>query len=591
LFPRTGIMSAAAPTEAEVEELNKRIRELESVNVRLVERLRLERGTSERVILNMLGEGGGSSAANSPRSSLGETLGADAEIPEDVQSDWKALSVIVLGATGDLAKKKTFPALLALSTAGLLQTKTRIVGYGRSQWSQEQFVEMLEKALRPCPEKADFIARCTYQSGKYDSVEDMEQLTVLLKTTEANACPSSPEFGVCANRLYYFAIPPFAYAGAARAIHHGGLSRTGWNRMVVEKPFGRDSDSYLQLQQALAAEFSESQIYRIDHYLGKEIAQSLMTLRFSNLVFEPLWNRSHVACVRISFKEDIGTMGRGGYFDEYGIVRDVMQNHLLQLLALVAMEPPITSSAEDVRNRKVEVLRSITPLKLSDLVIGQYQANPALGQVGYLDDRTVPEGSITPTYAMAVMYVNNARWAGVPFVLVAGKALDEKLVDIRVQFKPISGGLYDGKKLDRNELVMRVQPDEAILLRCMTKSPGLSNEPVGVELDLTYKNKFQAQAEKGLPDAYERLILDALNGDSSLFVRDDELAAAWRIFTPALCALEEEKVQPEGYTFGSAGPDKAAEMLERVGYSDEANQQHKPGYRKMDSVVGHEGRE
>jgi len=322
----------------------------------------------------------------------------------------------------------------------------------------------------------------------------------------------------------------------------------------------------MSLAKGLAAELSETQMYRIDHYLGKEIAQAMMSLRFANSVFEPLWNRKHVEAVHICFKEDIGTMGRGGYFDEYGIIRDVMQNHLLQLLALVAMEPPISQAAEDVRNRKVDVLRSISPVRIEDVVVGQY--GPGKGEPGYLEDKTVPEGSVTPTYAMLAMYINNPRWDGVPFILSAGKAMDEKKVDIRIQFKEVAGNIYSGQHIKRNELVMRVQPDEAIYLRVMTKNPGLKNNIVDTDLLLSYKQRFEGGGH--LPDAYERLIYDALKGDSSLFVRDDELAAAWRIFTPVLQMLEGHEIQPDQYPFGTV-PIKAQELLEKLGYIEEGS--------------------
>mmetsp|Transcript_33786 Transcript_33786/g.85415 ORF Transcript_33786/g.85415 Transcript_33786/m.85415 type:complete len:665 (-) Transcript_33786:372-2366(-) len=544
------------------DELRMRLAKLEAENERLRERLTRERTGSMRNLANLIGD---ASPVSAPSSPMKGPLKQSIAIPEDPKSSWKALTIIVLGATGDLAKKKTFPALMALSRAGLLPPHASIVGYGRTKWSQDDFQKMLETNLKPCNEKAAFKRRCAYQWGQYDSPDDMGVLKCVCAKIEGETMPESEEFrmfGVCANRLFYFALPPFTYPGAAKAINKSAMSKTGWSRMVIEKPFGRDSESYLTLSHALSAEFSESQMYRIDHYLGKEIAQSIMTLRFANLVFEPLWNRNHVSCVHITFKEDIGTQGRGGYFDEYGMIRDVMQNHLIQLLALIAMETPISLGADDVRNRKVEVLRCIDPIRMQDVVVGQYVA--AKGQEGYLDDKTVPAGSITPTYAMAALYINNSRWSGVPFILSCGKALSEKLVDIRVQFKPTSGNLFEGRDVFPNELVMRVQPDEAIFLRCMTKAPGLSADVAAVEMDLTYKKHFQGSLD--LPDAYERLILDALNGDSSLFVRDDELAAAWRIFTPVLTTLDTEKVQPLPYEFGSPGPTKAQEMLTRLGF-------------------------
>ncbi len=264
--------------------------------------------------------------------------------------------------------------------------------------------------------------------------------------------------------------------------------------------------------------------------------QNLMAVRFANLVFEPLWNRNHISSIIVSFKEDIGTEGRGGYFDQFGIIRDVMQNHLLQIMALVAMEPPVSTQAEDVRDEKVKVLRCCKPIQMKDLVIGQFGRDPSGKIPGYLDDPTVPKDSLCPTFATAVLQINNARWAGVPFILKCGKGLNERKAEIRVQFHPNPSALYP--EAGRNELVIRVQPNEAVYVKFNAKMPGLNENTHMTELDLTYKARYDVR----LPDAYERLIYDVLRGDHNLFVRDDELEAAWKIFTPILHQLEKEKV-------------------------------------------------
>mmetsp|Transcript_3379 Transcript_3379/g.5123 ORF Transcript_3379/g.5123 Transcript_3379/m.5123 type:complete len:295 (+) Transcript_3379:1010-1894(+) len=286
-----------------------------------------------------------------------------------------------------------------------------------------------------------------------------------------------------------------------------------------------------------------------------------MVLRFANLIFEPIWNRANIASVSITFKEELGVEGRGGYFDEYGIVRDVMQNHLLQLVALIAMEPPVSLNAEDVRNEKVKVLRCTTPLSPEDIVVAQYEAGN--GQVGYREDKTVPNDSITPTFAAAVLHVGNRRWDGVPFFLQCGKGLDGRLAEIRIRFKAVPGNLFDGLisnggELPHNELVIRVQPGEAIVMSIVTKVPGLNTEIDSKELDLEYKQTFK---DASIPDAYERLILDVFHGDKSLFIRSDELEAAWNIFTPAIHYYEEKKVKPQSYPFGSIGPSEAVTAL------------------------------
>jgi len=307
--------------------------------------------------------------------------------------------------------------------------------------------------------------------------------------------------------------------------------------------------------------FTEEQLYRIDHYLGKEMVQNVMGLRFANSVFEPLWNRFYIKTVQITFKEDIGTQGRGGYFDEFGIIRDVMQNHLLQMFALIAMEPPVSLSAENVRDEKVKLLRSVPPISFNEVIIGQYGSSEDGKNISYLDDKTVPKGSITPTFATAVLHINNSRWNGVPFIMKCGKALNERKAEVRIQFHPPASLLYASPP--PHELVLRVQPDEAVYLKMLGKKPGLADSLEQMELDLTYKDRFQ---HISLPDAYERLIYDVVRGDHNLFVRSDELEAAWKIFTPLLHHLEQNKVKPIIYPYGSRGPPSSDELIKNCGF-------------------------
>jgi glucose-6-phosphate 1-dehydrogenase len=330
----------------------------------------------------------------------------------------KALSIIVVGASGDLAKKKTYPALLALYRNNLLPKHAKIIGFARSEMKDGEFEEKILGKLGGDPaSKAEFIRMCSYTSGQYDSEESFSNLDNFLKKLEQ---PYQE-----ANRLFYFAIPPSVFAESAASIKKASLSSTGWNRIIVEKPFGRDSASSAELSKILLTHFREDQLYRIDHYLGKEMVQNLQVLRFANTMLEPLWSSKNIAAVMITFKEDFGTQGRGGYFDHYGIIRDIIQNHLLQVMTLVAMDAPVSLSAEDVRDEKVKVLRQIKPLTLDNLVIGQYAGTPESKEPGYLDDPGVPKDSVTPTFAQCVLHVNNARWEGVPFILKAGKALNE----------------------------------------------------------------------------------------------------------------------------------------------------------------------
>lgn len=488
-------------------------------------------------------------ASSSDESHMGRAM--EEEVKKDLADVKGHVSIIVLGASGDLAKKKTFPSLYALFGLGLLPPNFTIFGYARSKMSDEDFRKHASQNFKGWEDKKQaFLSRLFYHAGAYDNHQAFVELDNLIKKHEGNQQ---------GHRMYYMAIPSTIFVDVAKSIKSAAMSKTGWNRVVIEKPFGRDSETSAHLSKQLGAIFEEHQMYRIDHYLGKEMVQNLMSLRFANLVFDPLWDRDHISSVQITFKEDIGTEGRGGYFDEFGIIRDVMQNHLLQILALVAMEPPVSLNAEDVRDEKVKVLRACSPIKLEDVVIGQYGKDPEGKKPGYLDDPTVPKGSLVPTFASAVIHINNGRWKGVPFILKCGKALSERKAEIRIQFYSNPQGLYDAA---RNELVLRVQPNEAVYMKFNAKAPGMNDGTVETELDLTYNERFDAR----LPDAYERLIYDVLRGDHNLFVRADELEAAWKIFTPILHQIEREKIAPKIYPFGSRGPPESDELASRYGF-------------------------
>ncbi|EOA19638.1 hypothetical protein CARUB_v10002988mg [Capsella rubella] len=466
------------------------------------------------------------------------------------------VSITVVGASGDLAKKKIFPALFALYYEGCLPEHFTIYGYSRSKMTDVELRNMVSKTLTcridkraNCGEKMEeFLKRCFYHSGQYDSPEHFTELDKKLKEHEA---------GRISNRLFYLSIPPNIFVDAVKCASTSASSVNGWTRVIVEKPFGRDSETSAALTKSLKQYLEEDQIFRIDHYLGKELVENLSVLRFSNLIFEPLWSRQYIRNVQFIFSEDFGTEGRGGYFDNYGIIRDIMQNHLLQILALFAMETPVSLDAEDIRNEKVKVLRSMRPIQVEDVVIGQYKSHTKGGVTypAYTDDKTVPKGSLTPTFAAAALFIDNARWDGVPFLMKAGKALHTRSAEIRVQFRHVPGNLYNrntGSNLDQatNELVIRVQPDEAIYLKINNKVPGL-----GMRLDRSNLNLlYSARYSKEIPDAYERLLLDAIEGERRLFIRSDELDAAWSLFTPLLKEIEEKKRIPEYYPYGSRGP-------------------------------------
>lgn len=489
------------------------------------------------------------------------------------EENWSksALSICVVGASGDLAKKKIFPALFALYIEGMLPLHFSVHGYARSKMTDEEFREMISYTLtcritdpsksQDCSDKMEaFLSRCIYTSGQYDSLKDFERLNERMKEVEAGL--------PCADRLFYLSIPPNIFTKVAANASQAAASSCGWTRMIVEKPFGRDTESFRQLTSDLYEYLKEDQIYRIDHYLGKELIENLSVLRFANLVFEPLWSRQYIRNVQVIFSENFGTEGRGGYFDQYGIIRDVIQNHLLQILALFGMEQPASLGAEDIRDEKVKVLKNMRVVTLDNVVLGQYRSRTTKGNTlpGYLDDETVPHNSLCPTFAACAVFIDNARWDGVPFLLKAGKALQSRVAEIRVQFRHVPGNLYRNKlgvDLDKatNELVIRIQPNEGIYLKINNKVPGLGLRVDTTKLDLTYKARY----EDILPDAYERLILDCINGDRRLFIRNDELEVAWEKFTPVLKEIEARGVQPELYPYGSRGPVGAHYLAAKYG--------------------------
>lgn len=476
------------------------------------------------------------------------------EMSFDKSSDAdEILSICVFGASGDLAKKKVYPAIFALFYEGHLPDDFVVFGYARSAMTTEEFVGKIRDSL-PCriSAKGDcseyvekFLKRCHYQAGQYDEAEDFQALA---------AAMSAQEGSKSAMRIFYLSIPPSIFVPVAQNAARHVSSTSGETRVIVEKPFGRDLQSSRDLTNALAADLQESQTYRIDHYLGKELVENITVLRFSNIIFSPLWSRTHIRNVQITFSENFGTEGRGGYFDNYGIIRDVIQNHLLQVMALFAMEEPASLDAEDIRDEKVKVIKSIRPIDMANVVLGQYKENKE--KPGYLDDETVPPGSRCATFAAMALFVDNARWDGVPFLIKAGKALHKREAEIRIQFHHAPGNLYKKQlgatsDMNSNELIIRIQPDEAIYLRLNSKIPGLGMRLDQTDLDLQYKAKFGAGE---LPDAYERLILDVVQGDKRLFIRNDELEAAWKLFTPVLDQIENDNLSPELYPYGSRGP-------------------------------------
>lgn len=464
-------------------------------------------------------------------------------------------SIVIFGASGDLTRRKLIPALRGLAEAGALPECWEVIGFGRHEMSDEAFRASLEPEEGGGEGWRDFAQRLHYQHGGYADPEGYEALGRRLDAFEEE-CGVEPGAG---NRLYYLATPPDVFPRVAEALAAAGLERGGgWRRLIVEKPFGTDLESARTLNERLLRVFREDQIFRIDHYLGKETVQNILAFRLGNGIFEPLWRRQYVDHVQIVVAERLGIEGRGGYYDRSGALRDMVENHLLQLLALTAMEPPGTFTADAVRNEKVKVLQCIRPLTPEEMdrcvVRGQYR--------GYREEEGVAPDSRTETYVALRLSIDTWRWAGVPFFLRTGKELAERRTEISIQFRQPPLTLFASARGSARApmpsvLTLRIQPDEGISLRVGMKPPGAGMRLEPVELGFSYAERFG----DGVPDAYARLLLDALAGDATLFIRRDEAEAAWRVVTPILEHWAESDGSPEPYEPGSWGPPGADSLV------------------------------
>jgi glucose-6-phosphate 1-dehydrogenase len=483
-------------------------------------------------------------------------------------------SMVIFGATGDLSHRKVFPALAQLWRSNLLPQDWMLVAVGRRPYDDDSFREEIGNsldqwsrvALEPEAER-QFLDRITYHRGDFNDDASYDALTAKLKVIDK-------EHGTGGNHVFYLATQPSAFATIVAQLGRCGLDHErhgeGWRRIIIEKPFGRDFDSAKRLNREVGKVFRESQVYRIDHYLGKETVRNLLVFRFSNGIFEPLWNRRYVDHVQITVAESIGVEERGAFYEETGATRDVLQNHMLQLLSLVAMEPPATFEADALRDEKVKVLRAIDPFGKTtvdqNVVRGQYGPGWVAGQAvkGYRDEDDVDPESETETYVAAKLEVEDWRWSGVPFYLRTGKRLPKRASEIAIQFSAVPHRLFAETATDPqpNLLAVRIQPDEGILLRFGSKVPGLGMDIRTVNMDFTYGSAFSVDA----PDAYETLLLDAMLGDASLFTRADEVEAAWAIASPVLDSWSREAAPSfPNYPAGSWGPDAADTLLERDG--------------------------
>ncbi|CCJ31039.1 unnamed protein product [Pneumocystis jirovecii] len=442
------------------------------------------------------------------------------------------ITFIVFGASGDLANKKIFPALFELYQNNLIPKNIRIVGYARTEMSNHEFHSRFSQYIKTSTLKSDIVFKefksiCTYISGKYDSCDGFKKLLLHIKEIE-DKCQKQ-------NRIFYMALPPNVFNSVSYYIKDLLYPGSGVARLIVEKPFGKDFESSKKLQKALACLWAENEIFRIDHYLGKEMVKNLFIMRFTNLFLSRLWNKHYISNIQIIFKEPFGAEGRGGYFNEFGIIRDVMQNHLLQILVILTMEEPFSFLPSDIRYKKIKILQDIFVIDPRNVIIGQYTKSEDGSKPGYIDEDGVPKDSRCPTFAALTLFINNEVWDSIPFILIAGKvlALDEQKVEVRIQYKDINSKIF--KDILRNELIISIQPNEGVHMKINSKYPGLDMHSVPAELDFIYKNKFP---NVRISEAYETLLLDVIKGDQTNFVCNDELEESWRIFTPLLHYLD-----------------------------------------------------